>query len=180
MQTADSSAGAGLLRAPAPGDIDALLALSNAQEREIGVFTRAAFAALVDMSFRTRMTSTRDAFLIALAERAPEIAPNYRWFAERFDRFVYIDRVVVAPAARRRGRARLLYDDLLTAAGHSGYARVCCEVNSDPPNPVSDAFHAALGFGEIGRAWLPDRGKTVRYLMRTIQARREDTVRPSP
>jgi predicted GNAT superfamily acetyltransferase len=41
---------------------------------------------------------------------------------------------------------------------------VCCEVNSDPPNPLSDAFHAALGFREVGRAFLPDRGKSVRYL----------------
>ena len=158
-----------LLRAPERDDLDALLALSNAQEREIGVFTREAFGELVDLSFRTRMTSTRDAFLLALAERAPEIAPNYRWFAARFDRFVYIDRVVVAENARRKGLARLLYDDLFEAAARAGYARVCCEVNSDPPNPGSDAFHAALGFSEIGTAFLPDRGKRVRYLMRTVQ-----------
>ena len=168
MQTAETPAGAGLLRAPGPDDIDILLALSNVQEREIGVFTRAAFSELVDLSFRTRMTSTCDAFLLALAEKAPEIAPNYRWFAARFDRFVYIDRVVVAENARRRGLARLLYEDLFEAAARAGYARICCEVNSDPPNPISDAFHTALGFAEIGRAWLLDRGKAVRYLMREI------------
>jgi hypothetical protein len=159
-----------LLRAPGPDDIDVLLALSNAQEREIGIFTRAAFVELVGLSFRTRMTPARDAFLVALAERAPENAPNYRWFAARFARFVYIDRVVVAENARRNGFARLLYDDLFQAAAGAGYDCVCCEVNSDPPNPVSDAFHAALGFAEVGRAWLPDRGKAVRYLMRTVDA----------
>lgn len=168
MQTAETPAGANLLRAPGPDDIDTLLALSNAQVREIGVFTRAAFAELVDLSFRTRMTAAGEAFLLALAERAPVIAPNYRWFAARFDRFVYIDRVVVADHARRKGLARLLYDDLFEAAARAGYARVCCEVNTDPPNPISDAFHAALGFAEIGRAWLPDRGKAVRYLMREM------------
>ena len=170
MQTAELSGGAGSLRAPGEADLDALLALSNAQEREIGVFTRAAFSELVGLSFHTRMTSARDAFLIALAERAPQIAPNYRWFAERFDRFVYIDRVVVAESARRKGLARLLYDDLFAAAAGAGYERVCCEVNSDPPNPVSDAFHAASGFAEIGSAFLADRGKRVRYLMRTVRA----------
>jgi uncharacterized protein len=156
--------------APSPADLDALLALSNAQEREIGVFSRTAFAELVGLSFRTRMTQTRDAFLIALGEKAPEVAPNYRWFAARYDRFVYVDRVVVAESARRKGLARLLYEDLFEAAALAGYPRVCCEVNSDPPNPVSDAFHAALGFAEVGRAFLPDRDKTVRYLMRELPA----------
>jgi predicted GNAT superfamily acetyltransferase len=160
-----------MLLAPTPDDLDTLLALSNAQEREIGVFTRAAFAELAALSFRIRMTPGREAFLLALAERAPAVAPNYQYFAARFDRFVYIDRVVVAEHARRKGLARLLYDDLFESAGQAGYSRVCCEVNSDPPNPGSDAFHAALGFVQIGEGFLPDRGKRVRYLMRTVPAR---------
>lgn len=152
------------VRMPGPADLDVLLALSNAHEREIGAFTKAAFDELVAMSFRTRMTEAGDAFLIALAEKAPEIAPNYRWFASRFERFIYVDRVVVAESSRNRGLGRLLYRDVIDAAFAAGYARLCCEVNCDPPNPVSDAFHAALGFEEIGSAHLPDRGKTVRYL----------------
>ena len=53
---------------------------------------------------------------------------------------------------------------LARAAGHE---RVVCEVNADPPNPASDAFHAALGFAEIGATLLPN-GKTVRYFMRDL------------
>jgi hypothetical protein len=171
---------AGLLRAPGPDDLETLLALSNAQEREIGVFTSTAFEELVALSFRTRMNLARDAFLIALADRAPQVAPNYRWFADRFDRFVYIDRVVVTENARRKGLARILYDDLFDAAAAAGYARVCCEVNSDPPNPGSDAFHAALGFAQVGSAWLPERRKSVRYLMRAVRERSGDKALPSP
>ena len=153
---------------PSAADLDALLALSNAHEKEIGNFTKAAFAELVALSFRTRMTETRDAFLIALAERAPDVAPNHRWFASRFARFVYVDRVVVSESSRQRGLAKLLYCDLMEAARSAGHTRVCCEVNVDPPNPGSDAFHARLGFEEIGRAFLPDRGKIVRYLTRAL------------
>lgn len=153
---------------PGPDDLEVLLALSNAHEKEIGRFTAEAFRELAGLSFHMRMTEERDAFLIALSDRAPKIAPNYRWFASRFDRFVYIDRVVVAEGARKRGLGKLLYDDLITAARDAGYSRVCCEVNIDPPNPISDAFHAALSFKEIGRAYLPDREKTVRYLMRAL------------
>lgn len=150
---------------PGPGDLDALLALSNAHEREIGRFTKEAFAELVALSFHARMTSGRDAFLVALSERAPADAPNWRWFAARFSRFVYIDRVVVAEGSRKRGIGKLLYDDVIAAARRAGHAFLCCEVNIDPPNPGSDAFHAKTGFEEIGRAFLPGRGKTVRYLM---------------
>jgi predicted GNAT superfamily acetyltransferase len=168
VQTAEFSNAQCLLRSAGPTDLDELLALSNAHANEIGVFSRDAFAELVAMSFRTRMTEAADAFLIALADKAPAVAPNYRWFAARFERFVYIDRVAVAEGSRRKGLARILYADLADAARHAGYVRVCCEVNVDPPNPASDALHAALGFEEAGRAYLPDRGKTVRYLMRNL------------
>jgi len=45
---------------------------------------------------------------------------------------------------------------------------VVCEVNSRPPNPESDAFHAALGFVEVGNARIHDGAKDVRYLLRTL------------
>jgi predicted GNAT superfamily acetyltransferase len=45
--------------------------------------------------------------------------------------FHAVDRVVVAPGARGRGHAGLLYADLFDRAGHS---IVVCEVNRDPPN----------------------------------------------
>jgi predicted GNAT superfamily acetyltransferase len=169
-----------MLVEPGPDDLDALLALSNAHEMEIGRFSKPAFAELVALSFRTRMTRERNAFLIALSGRAPDDAPNYRWFAARFDRFVYIDRVVVAAHARKRGLGKLLYCDVMAAAHRAGYTRICCEVNVDPPNPGSDAFHANLGFEEVGRAFLARRGKTVRYLMRPLDFDPRNTVRPRP
>src|SRR5215469_14016193 len=138
-----------ILVEPGPADLDVLLALSNAHEKEIGIFTKEAFAELVALSFRTRMTGERDAFLIALSEHAPEIAPNWRWFAARFPRFVYIDRVVVAEDSRKRGLGSLLYNDVMEAARGAGHTRLCCEVNIDPPNPGSDAFHTKMGFEEI-------------------------------
>jgi predicted GNAT superfamily acetyltransferase len=49
-----------------------------------------------------------------------------------------------------------------------GHTHIACEVNVDPPNPTSDAFHAALGFVEIGCASIHDGSKSVRYLERTL------------
>jgi predicted GNAT superfamily acetyltransferase len=97
-------------------------------------------------------------------------SPNFQWFRARYPRFVYVDRIVVAPSARGRGYARLLYRDLFEHALRAGHERVVCEVNSRPPNPESDGFHAALGFAEIGSANIHNGSKAVRYLLRALFA----------
>lgn len=157
-------------RSPAPADHAVLLALNNAHAAEVGALTEDAFARLIAVSFRTRMTDGRDAFLLALEQGADYASPNYRWFSERFARFAYVDRVVVAASARKKGVGRALYEDVIDAAIAAGHDTLACEVNFDPPNPVSDAFHASFGFAEIGRAHLPERGKAVRYLVRALSA----------
>ena len=66
----------------------------------------------------------------------------------------------------RAGRER--YDAAMADMRSAGHNLFCCEVNSDPPNPGSDAFHAALGFEEVGAARLEERSKSVRYLARRV------------
>ena len=102
-----------------------------------------------------------DGFLLGFGPASAYDSVNYRWFAARLHRFAYVDRVIVAPHAQGRGLARALYDAF--AAQSPG--PLVCEVNSDPANPGSDAFHARLGFTEMGRARLGP-GKAVRYLAR--------------
>ena len=88
----------------------------------------------------------------------------------RLLRVSHEDRIVVAPHARGRGHARRLYADLFAQASASRHDRVVCEVNQQPPNPASDAFHAALGFVEVGTASIHDGAKTVRYLARMLES----------
>jgi uncharacterized protein len=71
---------------------------------------------------------------------------------------------LVAPSARGRGCARQLYHDLFEYAAQAGHDRIVCQVNKTPPNPASDAFHAALGFVEVGTASVHGGSRTVRYL----------------
>jgi len=78
---------------------------------------------------------------------------------------------VVAEAARGRGYARRLYAGLTEHALAAGHDLIVCEVNSDPPNPASDAFHAALGFLEVGAAVVHGGAKTVRYLALSLPSR---------
>ena len=152
-------------------DLAAVLALNAAHAAETSHLDEAALRALRDQAFlATAITAPEGlgAFLIALDQDAPYASPNFRWFQARYPRFVYVDRIVTAPAQRGRGLARALYEDLFARAATAGHDRVACEVNRVPPNPGSDAFHAALGFSEVGAAAILGGAKTVRYLLREV------------
>ena len=120
------------------------------------------------MAFHARQIGDGNAFLLAFDQRADYDSPNFLWFRQRYRRFLYIDRVVVSARMRGRGHARALYLNLFACARRSEHTRVICEVNSDPPNPASDAFHLAMGFTEVGGAVIQQGSKTVPYLSRTI------------
>lgn len=154
-----------MIRAAEATDLDTILGLNAGALTETGPLDETGLARLLAEAFRASIAPPADGFLIALDQnsRIGE-GPNFSWFKARHARFVYVDRIVVAPAARGRGIGQALYRDLFQAARAAGHALICAEVNVDPPNPVSDAFHAGFGFIEVGRAHLPDRNKTVRYL----------------
>jgi uncharacterized protein len=156
-----------------PEDLfDALLALNNAHVAELSPLNASGLRALLGNAFYARRIGEMEALLIALDETHPAYAsPNYLWFRARRSRFVYIDRVVVAESARGRGHARQLYADLIEQAKAAGHDCIVCEVNVDPPNPASDAFHQALGFRQVGSAAIHGGAKTVRYLELSLKGR---------
>ena len=148
----------------------ALLALNNAHAQELSWLEPARLQHLVAQAFMARRIGNIDAFLLAFDQDADYDSPNFLWFRGRYPRFVYVDRIVVAESARGHGGASRLYHDLFEHADKAGHDRVVCEVNSRPPNPASDAFHAALGFVQIGTASVYDASRTVRYLSRMLSA----------
>jgi uncharacterized protein len=162
------------LRSVAAADISrteplgqALLELNNAHAQELSWLEPERLEYLVGEAFLARRIGDLDAFMLAFDQNARYDSPNFLWFRARYPRFVYVDRIVVAASARGRGWARRLYHDLFEHAVRSGHDRVVCEVNKIPPNPASDAFHAALGFTEVGTASVDDGSRTVRYLSHT-------------
>ena len=149
-------------------DVPWVLALSAQNETETGFLDEAKLTRMVADSFNAVVASPDFGYLITFAPDADYDSPNFVWFVQRATNFVYVDRIVVAAHARGQGIARAFYEDLFIAAGQAGYDEVTCEVNSDPPNPVSDKFHAVLGFLPVGSATLPN-GKTVTYLARPLR-----------
>lgn len=106
-------------------------------------------------------------FILAFDHEASYGSPNFAWFRDRYESFVYVDRVIVAADARGKGYARKLYEMLLEAARDAGIELVACEVNVEPPNPASQALHIRMGFEEVGRATLDGGKKTVSYMIRS-------------
>ena len=157
---------AGLARAPGLGK--ALLALNNAHAQELSWLEQIQLEAMVGQAFLAACVGEAEALLLAFDQGATYDSPNFQWFRSRMARFVYVDRVVVAADARGRGHARALYRDLFEKAGRAGHDQIVCEINSDPPNPRSDAFHASLGFTQIGAGVIHGGAKTVRYMARPL------------
>jgi predicted GNAT superfamily acetyltransferase len=151
-------------------DRTAILTLNNAHAADTSFLTAGRLDALLDMAFHIGLVDGgRTGFLLALTDGAAYDSPNYRWFAARWQRFGYVDRIVVAREAWGKGHARRLYQALFAASRAAGHLRIGCEVNVDPPNAGSLAFHARLGFTPLADRTLPG-GKVVRYFERRLLA----------
>lgn len=145
------------LRDLEPDDVPRLVELNNAAVPAVPTTAHgemAALLALSDFGFAA-VDDTDDAtlagFILGFRPGARYTSENYRFFEARGVDSLYVDRIVVTEAARRQRVGRSLYDRVLELASVEGRAEVTCEVNLDPPNPGSVAFHERLGFHEVGQ-----------------------------
>lgn len=87
-------------------------------------------------------------FVLVFAPGSDYDSENYRWFSQEYgDAFDYLDRIVIDGTFRRRGLASAVYDAVEASAVPRG--RLVLEVNIDPPNEPSLAFHRARGYREV-------------------------------
>jgi len=154
------------------GDFDAILALNEASVSLLSPLSPRRLAGLHAQAALHRVAEREGeviGFLLAFREGADYDSLNYLWFAERYPQFLYVDRVVVADAARGQGVGALLYRDMFEFAAASGARLVTCEFDIDPPNPLSEQFHARFGFREAGRQWVADGRKQVSLQIAPVQ-----------
>jgi uncharacterized protein len=152
----------------APTDVAWVHALNQANGEELSFMEAPDFKAMLSRARFARVMDPEAAFLLAFDKPPTTDSPNFAWVRQHYAQALYIDRIAVAPHARRQGVASRLYEDLFQQAAAHGFTQIACEINATPPNPASDAFHAALGFKPVGEARLEGRGKTVRYYVVTI------------
>ena len=152
-----------------PGDYAAVLAMNEGALPHVSSLTKSEFSVLAGQCFYFGVALVDGAvagFLMALRPGEDYRSLNYRWFCERYENFVYIDRIVVAPQFNGIGIGRALYADVERAA--RGVAPILtCEVNLNPPNPESVAFHKKLGFAEVGQL-VADEGKLVSLMVKAV------------
>lgn len=152
-------------------DTAAVLAINNAAVPAVNDLSATDLADLSAIStLRVARTRTLDVAGAVLTLRRGQSyeSLNYRWFAEAFEAFLYVDRIVVHPDARGQGIGRALYEDTLARAVAADLPRVCAEVNVEPPNPLSMAFHTALGFKILAERFNEAAGKVVAMLERPV------------
>ncbi len=132
-------------------DLDDVLALNEAAVPHVNSLDREALQWFATSAhyFRAAMIDEDLAgFLIGLQPGLDYASPNYQWFCQRHRRFGYVDRVVVSPAARRRGVASRLYEDFASVL--RGYVPLMtCEVNIRPANDSSMVYHERHGFVQV-------------------------------
>ncbi|MCW8925563.1 MAG: GNAT family N-acetyltransferase [Xanthomonadales bacterium] len=152
-------------------DLNATLALNESEVPHVGSITRADMQHFLTIAVYFRVACDDQdnilAVLIGLEPGADYASLNYRWFNERYARFAYIDRIAVAPHARRLGIAETMYKDFEYQSANWAEC-LCCEVNLVPENPVSMSFHRRLRFEQVGTLETQNGAKKVALLMRKI------------
>jgi len=150
-----------MIRPLEPADLDRVLALNEANVPEVGAIDRPRLEFLVAESVIALVavddvTGEVVGFCLVLDADSTYDSVNYRWFGERYERFMYLDRVAIDESARGRGLGRALYDEVDRRMRELGGAtQLALEVNADPPNEPSLRFHERLGFVEVGQQDTP-------------------------
>lgn len=148
------------------GDLPAVLTLNQSETPHVGDLDVVGLSMLVQIASPAFVATDEEGlagFVIAVQPGRPYGSENYRWFKQHYEDFHYVDRVVVAERARGQGLARSLYDAVIAAKERSW---LLAEVNLDPPNEGSQAFHAKLGFDEVGQQ--THGGKLVSLVARSL------------
>ncbi len=141
-----------MIRAATPGDAAAIAAFWNPLIRDTAVTfsptekTGAEIAAMI---------RERQAFLVAEQDGATLGFATYAQFRGGLGyAFAQEHTIILAPAARGRGVGRALMAALEDAARGQGHHAMIGGVSGS--NPAGIAFHAAIGYREVGR--LPEVG----------------------
>ena len=142
-----------IIRTIQPSDFSKVLEINNSNVPAVSELTLEKLHYLVEHSLHALVVEHHSicGFCITFAPNAPYDSVNYQWFQDTYLDFVYLDRIAFNPEAQGKGFGKLLYSYIETSMSTEAPSPLCCEVNTQPPNPGSLRFHQAIGFEEVGR-----------------------------
>jgi predicted GNAT superfamily acetyltransferase len=152
------------IRDAATNDYEVICALNLADVQHTSPMDAARLATLANLSCYFKVACVEESvagFVLAMRSGAAYENDNFGWFARRYPRFLYVDRVVVSSAFRGLRLGSLLYQDLFRYARDNAIPRVTCEYNIVPRNEASRLFHDKFGFKEQGTQWVANGTKLV-------------------
>ena len=141
-----------------PADYGAVLALNNAAaglvdplgaDRLDWLRLIAAHAAIVDLDGKPA------GFVLTFTPGSAYDGLEFDWFTQTYaDRFLQIERIVVATEHRRQGIASQVYRAIERAA--KPFDRAVARVRTHPLDDSGLTFHTTRGYIEVGKQLLPD------------------------
>jgi predicted GNAT superfamily acetyltransferase len=152
------------IRIAVPTDFEVICALNLAEIQHTSAMDAARLAELDALSCYHKVVcldGVVSAFLLAMCDGSPHKNANFEWFKQRYDRFIYVDRVVVSSASGGLRLGSLLYEDVFRYARSNAIPLVTCEYNLVPLNERSRLFHDKFGFKEKGTQWVANGAKQV-------------------
>lgn len=152
------------IRDATPADFDTICALNLAEVEHTSEMDLDRLAGLDLLSCYHKVACLDGrvvAFLLAMRRGAPYENDNFGWFVQAYSDFLYVDRIVVSPAARGLRLGPLLYEDLFRYAKANAIPRVTCEYNIQPANEPSRRFHDKFGFKQQAKQWVANHTKLV-------------------
>ena len=102
-----------------------------------------------------------EAFVLTLREGKEYDSINYLWFSNHYDKFLYIDRIVVSLKMQGKGLGKILYQSVFNHGKEIGIPYIAAEIDINPPNPGSLIFHEKFGFKEVGKQRVAEGEKLV-------------------
>ena len=140
------------IRALSDDDVPAIWTINEDGLPGTGQVSQDEVAALLALSDFSQGVFDNDellGFVICLSPGTRYGSLNYAWFNQRYEAFIYVDRIAVSPQHRGKGIGSILYERVIAHAGNNEVP-VAAEVNRQPPNPGSMRFHDRFDFVKIG------------------------------
>lgn len=146
------------IRSIHPSDVASIHALNQSAVPHVGAMTPDELSHIIDESCISLVAHPASlseqvvGFCLVLAPTADYSSQNFRWFCDRYNDFIYLDRVAVDQNYRRQGIGARFYETIgRLAPTRCPEARwLTLEVNIEPRNEASLAFHEGMGFEIVG------------------------------
>ena len=135
-----------------PSDVPMMWEINEQGLPGTGQVTQAEMAKLLELSevsLGAYQGGKLAGFVLCLLPNTEYGSLNYAWFNQRYDQFIYVDRIAVAKDSRNSGIGTLLYQQVFDYATQHNIP-VTAEVSLKPSNEGSDRFHLRHGFVTVG------------------------------